>query len=748
LLAGAAALTAGILTLYECADHFIFPIVFTPTQSHLLQIMFGTALVLSTCFLVLRRHARLLGLAETEQTARQQSEEARALAHGKLQAITQTIPDIMVMVSPAGNLLWWNRNLERVTGLPPDEIPVKQGPEFFAPEDRSAVAAAIQKALQEGEAKVTAQLLTPSKPVLYEFNAAVYCDNNGDVLGLVGTGRDMTERLQTAEALRQARDRAEAASRAKSEFLANVSHEIRTPMNGVLGMTELVLETPLNPDQREYLQVIKSSAESLLTIIDDILDFSKIEAGKLTLDPAAFALRDRLGDLLKPLARRASARGLELASHVRPDVPDALVGDWVRLQQILNNLVGNAVKFTARGTVRLDVAVASQTAEAVRLHFQVADTGIGIRADKLDLIFEPFVQSDSSTTRLYGGTGLGLTISARLVEQMGGQIWVESEVGTGSTFHFTVPFPVIREAPRPLAPTPLPPGARSMPDSLTPGTLSARPAPEADARPPLRHLRILLAEDNIVNQQVEVLMLEKHGYTVHVAQDGKETLAALQEQPFDLVLMDVQMPEMDGFEVTAAIRCREKETGRHIPIIAVTAHALSGDRERCLAAGMDGYVAKPIRPAALWHEMALLFSPAQPSRPQRASEPFEMVRAASEASAEGILNRAELLDRVGRRPEILQEIIGLVQEECPRLLDAIRTALDRGSAQDVERAAHSFKGTAGSIAAREAWATALGLESCARAGDLQGAAEAFAELQEDCSRLGTELSALLKAEIR
>jgi PAS domain S-box-containing protein len=648
-----------------------------------------------------------------------------------LEAVLFSSPNAIVTIDAQSRIIEWSPGAENIFGWKRDEVLGKDIDDVVIRPDLKEEAAKLSKVTHSGEVVNLREAVrhrkdgTPLNVIL--GGSPIYI---GDELA-----GGMVVYTDTSE-LVAARKQAQEANRAKSEFLANMSHEIRTPMNGIFGMTELALQTKLTTVQREYLEAVKASAESLMNIINDILDFSKIEAKKVDIEKINFNLRDTIHAMVSSLTVQADKKGLELAYHIPTDIPDRVVGDPGRLRQVLTNLLSNAIKFTNQGEVVTLVSIEQRIDKHLWLHFQVRDTGIGIPPDKLKVVFDPFMQADSSTTRLYGGTGLGLTISSQLIELMGGRLWAESELGKGSTFHFNVPLglqegeeaeskpvkfediqgvPVLvvddnatnrRILEEMLAhwhmrPTAVESGARAL-EALEAARLSGQPfrlilidanmpymdgfelaaqikkhpefrkatimmlssagfrgdaslcrklglaayltkpikqsslldaimlalgtSPEKKGETSLitrhslekekRQFSILLAEDNIINQKMAMKILENQGHLVTIANDGLEALAALEKDSFDLILMDVQMPNLDGFQATEMIRKKEQETAGHVPIVAMTAHALKGDRERCLAAGMDDYISKPLRLSDLIKTIENILSQSKKARPE------------------------------------------------------------------------------------------------------------------------------------
>jgi len=797
-----------------------------------------------------RMSSQALQLEASEQRYRQLVESAQAVLWER---------DIAT-----GKFRFVSKEAESLLGHPLDRWASQ--PTFWLdcihPEDRTLVESCCRQAVEKDTPQSFEHRMTAAdgKVVWLRTSVRTVAMEQGKKQ-LLGVMVDISENIQSREEARRLRKEAEAASQAKSEFLANMSHEIRTPMNAIVGMTDLALDTELTREQTEYLTTVKSATDSLLNVINDILDFSKIEAGKLEMDRIPFSLREAVEETMKMLAVRADEKGLELACRIAPETPNELVGDPDRLRQVLTNLVGNGIKFTAQGEVIVDVVSESKTERETSLHFSVRDTGVGIRADKLEIIFEAFAQADTSTTRQFGGTGLGLAIASRLVELMGGRLWAESKIGRGSTFHFTARFELRQET------TPQTPGkeresvnlidlpvlvvddnatnSRILEEILTkwgmrpfcvdsgllaldtlykaqasgkpyalilldvhmPGmdgfevaqrvkqnsnlsgatvmmlTSATRPGDIARCKKlgvaaylikpirrtelleamltalgsraaepsPLRTsthrsinerrrgVRILLVEDNAVNQTVALRLLTKHGHRVVVAGNGREALLALERAPadgFDLVLMDVQMPEMDGFEATAAIREREKATRSRVPIVAMTAHVMKGDRERCLAAGMDDYISKPIQAKALLDLVERLTG--SPAASDSANEP-------SAPHPEGPDWKA-MLEVFEGDVELVREIVDLFLQEFPRQCAILRESMEQEHWDTVERVAHSLKGSVSNFAFPAAFHSLQKLEQTAREKDQGGAIAAFAAVEETLRTLQTALAGFLKEQ--
>jgi PAS domain S-box-containing protein len=741
-------------------------------------------------------------------------------------------------------------------GYSEEELLLKPFTEFVHPEDQAKTAAVM---VDLGSGKNVVNFVNRYQHhdghyLWIEWTAAP----NSDGSEIYAAARNITSRIQIEAELTEARQAAEAANRAKSSFLANMSHEIRTPMNGVIGVTELLLNTEMTADQRGYLSLVRQSADSLMTVLNDILDFSKIEAGKMELERYEFDLRDSIGDTLQSLAVRSAEKGIELAYQVRADVPDCLVGDLTRLRQIIINLVGNAIKFTAQGEIVVEIEVETLTKDQVVLHVAVRDTGIGIAKEKQEDVFESFTQAEGSTTRRFGGSGLGLTISRQLAELMKGRLWLESEPGTGSVFHFTALFNLgspkpapARQMPETLNDLPVlivddnstnrtileqqvrswgmkPTLAASGPDALqimedarnasTPfklllmdymmpdmdgievarqayqrlgeqapkililssgnkveeNTNSAEVGIERFLTKPVKpsdlfdaitrvfgsatnedksviskdapaslspgRMNLLLVEDGRVNQIVAMKLLEDRGHKVTLATNGREAVDILATTSFDAILMDIQMPEMNGYEATTIIRQRELSSGKHVPIIAMTANAMKGDREQCLAAGMDDYISKPVHSVHLYAiiEKYADLHPLRESATDVAPQPQEP-QADAAASFDAEAFRTSIGDDA-----LMRELIAVFFEDAPRLMTDARLALTRRNAEALHHAAHSLKGMVGNYSATPAFRAVSLLTDSTRAGKLKKAGSLLAVAEKEMTRLTVALEEFLK----
>jgi PAS domain S-box-containing protein len=659
-------------------------------------------------------------VTEQTHTIRQRLDEEQALS-AKYQELFETANDVVVTCDVEGRLTAINRAGQLVTGYTPETalgLPLR---ELIAPASRECFDQHFTRSLAvNGGGTFEADLVrADGGQVSIEFSARPIVAL-GSVTGIQAIGRDVSSRKRTAVELEAAKDAAEAASRAKSEFVANISHEVRTPLNGILGMTELLLASKLTDDQRQYLSLMRTSADVLLHVINDVLDLSKIESGHLELVSVPFQLVDRLETVLEPLAIMARRKGLTFDFNIAPELSPVVLGDPDRIGQVLTNLVGNAIKFTHEGGISVTVGpAAAESGDAAgicRIRFAVTDTGIGILEDKQAVIFLAFTQGDGSTTRRYGGTGLGLAIAASLVRQMGGTLNVTSRPGEGSTFTAVLPF--VRGQREAVAEDPTAGLGRLL------GPAATAPRAEWARVKASRPLSVLLVEDNPVNQRLAMEILSRRGHVVVVAENGRVALERIERRHFDIVLMDVQMPEMNGLEATRAIRVLERSTGRHVPIVAMTAHAMSGDRERCLESGMDEYLTKPIRAEALV---------AQVERLAMAEHEVETTPDGGHQPAP-VMALDEALGRVNGDRELLAEIAGIFLSDVDSMMQAVRAAIDANDADALGRAAHRLKGSIITFAAGPAGDAALTLELLGRSERLESAAAAFSILEVEVSR--------------
>jgi len=825
-------------------------------------------------------------------TGRKEFEETLREARDRLDAVVQASPVPIVSLDVEERVRIWNPAAEKVFGWSKDEVLGRPIP--WVPENKKTESEQLRQAWVAGNSNMHVELqrLTKDGSLLdISISSSPLRNDEGQVIGEMGVLLDVTERKRIERELLAARRRLQATNRelirsadqanrlaleaqsataAKSEFLANMSHEIRTPMNGVIGMAALLLGTSLSAEQRDYAEIIRASAGSLLTIVNDILDFSKIEAGHLELEHIPFDLRTTLEDLIDTLALLSHEKGLELTGLVESDVSAFLEGDPGRLRQVLTNLLGNAIKFTEKGEVGLRVSVDSESADSTVLRFTVSDTGIGIPPEAKATLFEPFMQADSSTTRRFGGTGLGLSISARLAEAMGGAIGVDSEVGKGSRFWFTATFAKRRWLPADAIESPVDiSGARilavddnatnrsvlaamleswhcrheEVPDSATAlerlheavvaddpyailicdmlmpdidgeslarmvksdpairstelvmmtsaaargdaarlksagfsayltkpvkqsqlfdclitllGRSLTSEATDEDGRLPetgmiTRHsfaeankhrLRILLAEDNAINRKVALAILAKLGYKADTAEDGLQAVRALEERPYDLVLMDVQMPEMDGFEATRVIRDPTSKVRNHaVPVVALTAHAMAGDRERCLAAGMDDYLQKPIDPHELDRILARWTAETEDSTPViNDVQPMAVDPEVSGDASLAVFDPDVLRGLLGDE-DAVREIVAEFLADWPARLHAIEGAFAHGDAVELRREAHTLKGSSATIGAANVREQAIALEQAAEAGATNDARGLIDALDRSCAELEVALKA-------
>ncbi|MDB5339434.1 MAG: Histidine kinase [Planctomycetaceae bacterium] len=738
-------------------------------------------------------------------TERRQFEAQQRELYSRYESLIARSPAGIFETDAKGRCVFVNEKWCELSGLTRQQALGSGWKQAIHPEDRERELEAWQKNTRAGEElQINCRWMTPKGTITWVHGSVVPLrSTTGEITGFLGTISDISALKQAEAVIREARNQAETANRTKSEFLANMSHEMRTPLNGIIGMTELALDTAVDGEQRDCLQTVKESAESLLTIINELLDFAKVEAGKIILDRVDFSLGDWLRDSLKPLMFRSRQKGLDFRCLIDANIPKLLVGDPEWLRHILVNLVSNAVKFTDKGFVRCSVKLQSinkvevpiweldsvagapagvvvprTSVDRATLHFTVQDTGIGVPTDKHQAIFIPFEQADKSITRRYGGTGLGLAIARQLTELMHGNIWVESVISEGSTFHFTVQLGIAD------------PAVKRVSQAELDKAQAQQSLPSAPVMP-TRPLRVLVAEDNPVNQQLIVKFLKKQGHETAVAGDGNEAVEALEKDPtFDVILMDMQMPRMSGLEATAIIRRQEETTDRHIPIIALTASVLKGDRERCLASGMDDYLTKPVNRNELFAALGRLSISARPvpavavaiavavdadtidldervpapvvakgqsagARDPHCEETFIMPKSKSsllssaitwETTAPSVIDRKTLWKRLDGDRELLRELLEGYRGCCPEVVAELREGVTRQDSKLVQRAAHQLKGMVSSLAATQAFTTARDLERSGQASDFTQAPDILAKLEEALREVDAELECIVNQD--
>ncbi len=643
-------------------------------------------------------------LIGTDNTARKLVEEEQKKSDQRLRdqqfytrSLIESNIDALMTTDPSGIITDVNKQMEALTGSTRDELIGAPFKDCFTDPDRAD--AGIKRVLSEKSVtdyELTARARDGTQTVV-SYNATTFYDRSRTLQGVFAAARDVTERKRVERELQQAKAAAESASRTKSDFLASMSHEIRTPMNAIMGIADLLAKTALTPEQNKYVQIFRRSGDNLLNLINDILDLSKVEASQLDLERTGFSLGDHLEKVIEMVAPRAHEKGLALACEIAPGASNDLVGDPTRLRQVLLNLLGNAIKFAESGSISLKVEPDSDCSVPTALRFTVSDTGIGIADDKLARIFERFTQADSSTTRRFGGSGLGLTISKRLVELMGGRIWVTSEIDKGSVFAFAVPFEVSTTASRPVS------------------------APiDADSEMPLPALRILMAEDSPDNCTIALAYLEDTPYRIDVAETGLIACEMFKAGHYDLVLMDRQMPVMDGLTATRTLRAWEKANGRPpTPIIALTASALKGDRETCLAAGCTAYLTKPIKQDVL-RQAIRAYSTTEPKSPPRDNT-------GSEARAE-------------RSAQRLAQQLPAYLENCRQNVVVMQAALDRHDFEAVTILGHNLRGSGGGFGLQAITDLGAGLEQAAEDIDRDGARGLLGELSRYLDLVGSDLT--------